>query len=172
MLGLFVALGIAILTLLAILLWFVPHLLQQHEARVAAQSDQLHEMISEMMHEQDVLAMRQTQLGTSIAYLQDQIEQLVSIGVAIEDHPTRMLPTVEPDTIQAIEERMSSLQVQIDRYAHTDRTRTRQENESWLYLLGLLGTIQEHIRHLSPQQPPAALGTLQHAELSCKDGHT
>lgn len=153
MLGLFVALGIAILTLLAILLWFVPHLLQQHAMRVASESAQLREMISEMLSEQEAVAMRQVQLGTSISYLQDQLEQLVAVGIQGEGHGRRMLTTLEPDALQALESRMSNLQLQIDRYVSIARTCSRQENESWMYLLSLLAAIQDRIRNLSEGQP-------------------
>ena len=38
--ALFVALGIMVLALLALLLWFVPHLLQQQATRVAGETTQ------------------------------------------------------------------------------------------------------------------------------------
>lgn len=152
MLGLFVALGIAILTLLAILLWFVPHLLQQHALRVANESAQLREMISEMISEQEVVAMRQVQLGTSISYLQDQLEQLATLGLQGEGYGRPMLTTLEPDALQVLETRMTNLQLQIDRYVTIARTADRQENESWMYLLSLLAAIQDRIRTLSEAQ--------------------
>mgnify|MGYP000864462602 CR=1 FL=1 len=42
--ALFVALGIMVLALLALLLWFVPHLLQQQATRVAGETGKLREM--------------------------------------------------------------------------------------------------------------------------------
>lgn len=152
MIGLFVALGIAILTLIAILLWFVPHLLHQHSQRVAYESAQLREMISEMINEHEAVAVRQVQLGTSIAYLQDQLENIARIEGRGEGEGPYMLTTSDPQAIQVLEDRMGSLQSQIDRYVQAAQLRTRRENESWVYLISLLGTIQERIRVLSEGQ--------------------
>src|SRR5919206_126388 len=71
--ALFVALGIMVLTLLALLLWFVPHLLQQQATRVAGETSQLREMLLDLLNEQEAVTMRQTQLGSSLSQLQDQI---------------------------------------------------------------------------------------------------
>jgi hypothetical protein len=152
MTGLFVALGIAILTLLAILLWFVPHLLQQQALQVAHESAQLREMIGEMINEQEAVAMRQVQLGTSVSLLQDQLDlvrQENEQGVA-------PLARFDPDTLQMLETRVSSLQVQIDQQMYAARIHNGQENESWVYLLGLLTAIQERIRVLSEEHPGTA----------------
>jgi hypothetical protein len=152
MTGLFVALGIAILTLLAILLWFVPHLLQQQALQVAHESAQLREMIGEMINEQEAVAMRQVQLGTSVSYLQDQLDlvrQEYEQGAA-------PLARIDPDMLQMLETRVSSLQHQIDQQMHTARVYSGQENESWVYLLGLLTAIQERIRVLSEDHPGTA----------------
>ena len=45
MAALFVALGIAVITLLALLLWFVPHLLHQQAMRSANESARLRNML-------------------------------------------------------------------------------------------------------------------------------
>jgi hypothetical protein len=167
MIGLFVALGIAILTLLAILLWFVPHLLQQHEIRVATETAQLREIISEMLSEQEAVAMRQVQLGTSISYLQDQLEQIVTIGGA-EGRSPHMLPAMDPEAIQMLEARMSGLQVQVDRYVDSSRKQNHQENESWLNLIGLLDAIQERIDTLSKQQSSTRVDNLRNTHSNCR----
>jgi hypothetical protein len=167
MIGLFVALGIAILTLLAILLWFVPHLLQQHEMRVATENAQLREIISEMLNEQEAVAMRQVQLGTSISYLQDQLEQIVTIGGA-EGRSTRMLPAMDPEAIQLLEARMSGLQVQVDRYVTSSRKQNRRENEAWLHLIGLLDSIQERINTLSAERPVARTEKHREEHTNCR----
>lgn len=148
MIGLFVALGIAILTLLAVLLWFVPHLLQQQALRVEAESSELRELINEMISEQEAVAMRQVQLGTSISYLQDQLEQIVTTGGAGRGHT--MLTDI--DVVQTLDARMSGLQMQVDRYMRSARVQTRQENESWIYLLGLLDAMQERLHTLSEER--------------------
>jgi Na+/phosphate symporter len=152
MTGLFVALGIAILTLIAILLWFVPHILQQHSQQVAYESAQLREMISEVINEHEAVAMRQVQLGTSISYLQEQLEHMFSLSTTDQNNGPYMLTTIDPQAIQVLEDQVNVLQTQIDRYIRAAQVRTRQENESWVYLLGLLGAIQERISVLSAEQ--------------------
>jgi hypothetical protein len=67
-----------------------------------------------------------------------------------------MLTTVDPQAIQVLEDQVNVLQTQIDRYIRAAQVRTRQENESWVYLLGLLGAIQERISVLSAEQQNAA----------------
>jgi Na+/phosphate symporter len=156
MTGLFVALGIAILTLIAILLWFVPHILQQHSQQVAYESAQLREMISEVINEHEAVAMRQVQLGTSISYLQEQLEHVFSLTTTDQNQGPYMLTTIDPQAIQVLEDQVNVLQTQIDRYIRAAQVRTRQENESWVYLLGLLGAIQERISVLSAEQQGTA----------------
>lgn len=170
MIGLFVALGIAILTLLAILLWFVPHLLQQQAQQVANESAQLREMISEMISEQEAVAMRQVQLGTSVSYLQDQLRQLETTGLApgtgAGNNGTQALAKFDPAMIQSLESRMDVLQVQLDQYEMVARTYSRQDNESWMYLISLLHAIQERIQALSEERPRASMSV--QPETSCK----
>lgn len=149
MTGLFVALGIAILVLLTILLWFVPHLLQQQEQRISNESAQLREIISEMINEQEAVAMRQVQLGTTISYLQDQMEQL---GITDGSNGQKLLTTLDPNAIQSLEARVSGLQGQFETYVHVLRQHDSQENESWFYLLNLLSAIQERLHALSQAQ--------------------
>ena len=73
MTALFVALGIMVLALLVLLLWFVPHLLQQQAQRVAGETSQLREMLLDLLTEQEAVTMRQTQLGATLSHLQDQL---------------------------------------------------------------------------------------------------
>jgi glycine cleavage system regulatory protein len=156
MTGLFIALGIAILTLIAILLWFVPHLLQQHTMQMAQEAAQLREIMGEMINEHEAVAMRQVQLGTSISYLQDQLEQIITIDVNDAQAPY-MLSTLKPESLAALEGQMNELQQQIDYYVKTSRTRTLQSNESWAHLLALLGSMQERLRDLSDEELAAVV---------------
>ncbi len=159
MIPLFVALGIAVLTLLALLLWFVPHLLHQQTVRTANESAQLREMLLDMLNEQEAVTIRQTQLSTSISYLQDQLEQIVT---------TSRKETLEPameresEALRQIEERISLLQSQIqtwfDNRTGIARARTEQDNESWAYLLSLLATMQERVGALSTERTSLAVG--------------
>src|SRR5690349_19063928 len=78
--ALFVALGIMVLALLALLLWFVPHLLQQQATRVAGETAQLREMLLDLLNEQEAVTIRQTQLGASLSNLQDQLSEMATAG--------------------------------------------------------------------------------------------
>ncbi len=153
MLGLFVALGIAILTLIAVLLWFVPHLLHQQSQQVAQESSQLREMIGEMISEHEAVAMRQVQLGTSISYLQDQLEQIITIHVSDEGEERYLLTTDDMNTLKALNEKINYLQVQLNQYADVTHVRTVRDSESWLYLLGIITAMQERLRTVSPDTP-------------------
>lgn len=162
MIALFVALGIAVLTLLALLLWFVPHLLQQQALRTANEAAQLREMLLDMLNEQEAVTMRQAQLGTSIAYLQDQLEQMVATSKQSEERQAHAAAIFDPATLRQIEERVSSLQAQIQTW-HDGRSvaakaRAEQDNEAWAYLLSLLATIQDRIGTLSQERAGAVVG--------------
>lgn len=74
MTALFVALGIMVLALLTLLLWFVPRLLQQQVVRVSDESAQLREMLLDLLSEQEAVTIRQTQLGAAIAQLQARFD--------------------------------------------------------------------------------------------------
>jgi hypothetical protein len=80
MTALFVALGIMVLALLALLLWFVPRLLQQQAVRVSDESAQLREMLLDLLSEQEAVTIRQTQLGAAIAQLQARFDVVAPMG--------------------------------------------------------------------------------------------
>jgi hypothetical protein len=173
--ALFIILGIAVLTLLALLLWFVPHLLQQQALRAAGESAQLREMLLDMLNEQEAVTLRQAQLGTSIAYLQDQLEQLVQ-------RPALVAPEVAPAGLQQIEGRLVALQQQIESWALQPREAPAAavapagpsvDGESWSNLMSLLVAIQSRVGEISrdkerqdaaayaSQQARALLGDLE-----------
>src|SRR5262249_4724085 len=109
MTALFVALGIMVLALLALLLWFVPHLLQQQATRVAGETSQLREMLLDLLSEQEAVTMRQTQLGSSLSHLQDQLASMAeSGGPAVR--PAQLAAEVG---IQQLESRLTEFQNQI-----------------------------------------------------------
>src|SRR4051812_26446160 len=137
--ALFVALGIMVLALLALLLWFVPHLLQQQATRVAGETTQLREMLLDLLSEQEAVTMRQTQLGSSLSYLQDQIETIVEASTA---QPGRQIQVVAEAGVQQLEMRLAELQSQLQTWSqnrpHDSAARTAQDNEAWAHLLSLL----------------------------------
>src|SRR5690349_16854837 len=114
--ALFVALGIMVLALLALLLWFVPHLLQQQATRVAGETTQLREMLLDLLNEQEAVTMRQGQLNASLSSLQDQLSDIASTGsraLVVDQQASR----VAENGIQQLEARLSDLQGQIKEWA-------------------------------------------------------
>jgi chromosome segregation ATPase len=163
--ALFVALGIMVLALLALLLWFVPHLLHQQAARVAGETAQLREMLLDLLNEQEAVAMRQTQLGSSLVQLQARIEALGQIGNAVQ--PAQLTPEAAAG-IQQLEARLGDLQSQIHVWAEGRgrgaQQRIRQDNEAWANLMGLLGAIQDRVGALSKDRS-TALAAVQATQL-------
>lgn len=132
MTALFVALGIMVLALLALLLWFVPHLLQQQATRVAGETAQLREMLLDLLNEQETVTIRQTQLGSSLSHLQDKIETLAQVGDTAANLGRNAVVNTEHG-IQHLEVRLGELQSQIqgwmDGRQQGAQARTAQDNE-------------------------------------------
>jgi cell division protein ZapA (FtsZ GTPase activity inhibitor) len=156
--ALFVALGIAVITLLALLLWFVPHLLQQQAIRSANEAAQLREMLLDMLSEQEAVTMRQSQLGTSLSYLQDQIEQVVVASA----NPQQMAALADSGELRRIEDRLVTVQTQLQGWMEgrtgVERKRVEQDNESWSNLMNLLAAIQERVGSLSQERQAVVPG--------------
>lgn len=157
---LFVALGIAVITLLALLLWFVPHLLHQQALRTASESARLRDMLLDMLNEQEAVTMRQSQLSASIAYLQEQLEQIVT--TAQRDIGGRHNTPADQETLRLLEERIGAMQSQIqswlDGRSRVQRSAQVQDNESWAHLMGLLSAIQDRLGALSVERTNATIG--------------
>ncbi|NWG21304.1 MAG: hypothetical protein HXY39_13400 [Chloroflexi bacterium] len=159
---LFVALGIMVLALLALLLWFVPHLLHQQSARVASETAQLREMLLDLLNEQEAVAMRQAQLGSSLSTLQGRIELLAQNGSVTRPAPEMVA------TINQLEARLSDVQNQIQHWLdgrqQGAQARAMQDNEAWANLMGLLAAIQERLGILSRDRA-SAMAALQASQL-------
>jgi hypothetical protein len=160
MTALFVALGIAVITLLALLLWFVPHLLHQQALHSASESARLRDMLLDMLNEQEAVTLRQSQLSTSISYLQDQLEQIVQI--AQRDPGRGHTPVLEQGALRQLEDRIGSMQTQIqgwlDTRARVQRNSQAQDNEAWAHLMSLLGAIQDRVGQLSVERTNVSAG--------------
>ncbi|GAB4110217.1 MAG: hypothetical protein Fur005_15100 [Roseiflexaceae bacterium] len=157
--ALFVALGIMVLALLALLLWFVPHLLQQQAMRVSQETAQLREMLLDLLNEQEAVAVRQSQLGTTLSSLQIQLTTLVDSGPGAPQQATQ----------EQIDARIADLQQQIQAWIAThqqdDRVKLNQDNESWAYLLSLLAAIQERVGSISDDRTAESANTRAQALL-------
>ena len=159
--ALFVALGIMVLALLALLLWFVPHLLQQQATRVAGETTQLREMLLDLLNEQESVTIRQGQLNASLSNLQDQLSDIASTGnraLVVDQQASR----VAESAMQQLEARLGELQGQIKEWAdgrqYGARQRAAQDNESWANLMGLLASIQDRVGTLSQDRTSVMAG--------------
>lgn len=159
--ALFVALGIMVLALLALLLWFVPHLLQQQATRVAGETTQLREMLLDLLNEQESVTIRQGQLNASLSSLQDQLSDIASAGsraLVVDQQASR----VAESGMQQLEARLGDLQGQIKEWAdgrqYGARQRAAQDNESWANLMGLLASIQDRVGTLSQDRASVMAG--------------
>ena len=159
--ALFVALGIMVLALLALLLWFVPHLLQQQATRVAGETTQLREMLLDLLNEQESVTIRQGQLNASLSNLQDQLSDIASASsraLVVDQQASR----VAESGMQQLEVRLGELQGQIKEWAdgrqYGARQRAAQDNESWANLMGLLASIQDRVGTLSQDRASVMAG--------------
>ena len=159
--ALFVALGIMVLALLALLLWFVPHLLQEQATRVAGETTLLREMLLDLLNEQEAVTIRQGQLNASLSNLQDQLSDIASAGnrALVSDQQASQLAE---SGMQQLEARLGELQGQIKEWAdgrqHGARQRAAQDNEAWANLMGLLASIQERVGMLSQDRASVMAG--------------
>jgi len=159
--ALFVALGIMVLALLALLLWFVPHLLQEQATRVAGETMLLREMLLDLLNEQEAVTIRQGQLNASLSNLQDQLSDIASAGnrALVSDQQASQ---VAESGMQQLEARLGELQGQIKEWAdgrqHGARQRAAQDNEAWANLMGLLASIQERVGMLSQDRASVMAG--------------
>jgi len=150
-----------VLALLALLLWFVPHLLQQQATRVAGETTQLREMLLDLLNEQESVTIRQGQLNASLSNLQDQLSDIASAGsraLVIDQQASR----VAESGMQQLEARLGELQGQIKEWAdgrqHGARQRAAQDNEAWANLMSLLASIQERVGTLSQDRASVMAG--------------
>lgn len=161
MAALFVALGIAVITLLALLLWFVPHLLHQQAVRNASEAASLRDMLLDMLNEQEAVTLRQSQLSASIGHLQEQLEQIVAVAQRGPAAPGPVSPA-DQAALRQLEERIGAMQGQIqgwlDGRARVQRSAQAQDNEAWAHLMSLLAAIQERVGRLSVERTSASAG--------------
>lgn len=159
--GLFVALGIMVLALLALLLWFVPHLLQQQASNVAKETEDLRKMLLDLLNEQQAVTTRQTQLGSSMANMQEQLATIVESASQVHGGDPQSAQLAE-QSIHQLEARLGEVQGQIkewmDGRQQGARARAAQDNESWANLMGLLATIQERVGTLSKDRANVMAG--------------
>jgi archaellum component FlaC len=147
-----------VLALLALLLWFVPHLLQQQATRVAGETGKLREMLLDLLNEQEAVTMRQTQLGSSMNQLQDRLSEIVQNASGSRTEAAALAD----QTVQQLEMRLTDIQAEIKEWSEGRqrgaRAKAAQDNEAWAHLMGLLATIQDRVGALSKDRAQVMAG--------------
>jgi chromosome segregation ATPase len=122
-------------------------------------------MLVDLLSEQEAVTMRQTQLGATLSHLQEQLASFAEVGAG---QVMQQAQAATDTGLQQLEARLSELQDQIQLWAQQRPAetvlRTAQDNESWAYLMSLLGAIQDRVGTLSRDHASVQAG-LQAREL-------
>jgi hypothetical protein len=178
MLGLFVTLGITILTLIVILLWFVPHLIQQQaslERQVQQSSDEaehLRGILFDIIQEQEtVLKGQRGRYGPGNGPAERPENRTPAAPPPFFETPLREGDVAgqaaayfssDPADLRLLEKRIRDLQEQMETHMGIARKNAQQDNESWAYLLSLLSAILERVQ----DAPTESSETLLHLPVS------
>ena len=150
----FLILGIMLILLIFLLLWFVPSHLYRYARKIAKVSEEITELrnlVLDLLNAQELVSRRQQHLANSVMALQKNSEvSQYPIGISgLED-------------IHSIEKRITELQDQINSALNArdlaEQASIVQDSESWGYLLSLLSHMQErmgllaHAQHTSVNQ--------------------
>ena len=142
----FIMLGIMLIALIFLLLWFIPSQLYRQSRKMSKVSDEIADtrnLVLDLINAQELVAKRQQHFANSLASLQKNID-LSTPHVA-----------PEREDIQCIEQRIAQLQAQItaelNARSQTERRSIAQDSESWGYLLSLLAHMQERMGLLAQE---------------------
>lgn len=134
------------------LIVMMPRIMSRQESRASDEAARLREMLLDVLSEQEAVTLRQAQIGSSIAYMHDQIGQIAS-------QETTAKLTISPDEIaQAtglpqLQNRIEALQGQLGEWFESRGQAQHQQrvadSESWSNLVGLLATMQDRIAVLN-----------------------
>ena len=165
----------AIITNVLLLVGFgllVPRWMRRQDTYAAQEATRLREMLLDVLSEQEAVALRQAQLGSSLASMQNQVRKLTEAEqAAVQIFPTAL---AEAAGVPQLDQRLAAIQgtlgawvehstVEQQAMQHAQQVRERQ---SWGNLLALLSTMQDHIASLNtavaqPQGHAAADRLLQ-----------
>lgn len=149
----FVILGIMVLALIVLLLWFVPSQLYKHARKISSVSDEMFELrrlVLDLLSAQELVSRRQQHLVSSLSVLQKDVDiRSSSSGTALDR-----------EHIHVLEQRMTELHELVQRQLSTqkqaDKLLLTQDSEAWGYLLALLSNMQERLGVLSQEYSPEA----------------
>lgn len=142
----FIMLGIMLIALIFLLLWFIPSQLYRQSRKMLKVSEEvldLRNLVLDVIKAQELVSKRQQHL----------VNSLVSSQKSTEPSQAHVGPRVED--LQSIEQRITELQAQItaelNARMQTERISMAQDSESWGYLLSLLEHMQERMGILAQE---------------------
>jgi hypothetical protein len=137
--------------LLLVAIFTILRILSRQGSRGGEESARLREILLDVLSEQEAVTLRQSQIGSSLNFMNDQLNDLqqasrsTSLALSAED-------IAAASGVPQLELRIEALQTQLGEWFKAGSP-TRQEQvsnaESWANLLGLLATMQDRIGELS-----------------------
>jgi hypothetical protein len=133
----------------------VPRWLRRQDTHAAQEATRLREMLLDVLSEQEAVTLRQAQIGSSLASMQNQVEKLaVNEPAALRIAPETL---AQAAGVPRLDERMLALQETLGSWIETSvaeqqtaqQAQRLQESQSWGNLLGLLATMQDNISSLN-----------------------
>src|SRR4028119_1672989 len=112
----------------------------------------LREMLLDVLSEQEAVTLRQAQIGSSIAYMHDQIGQIATTerSASVNISPEQI---AEATGLPQLQNRIEMLQGQLGEWlttgVQTQHKSRVADSESWGNLMGLLATMQDRIAVLN-----------------------
>jgi len=137
--------------LLLVAIFSILRILSRQESRGSEESARLREMLLDVLSEQEAVTLRQSQIGSSLNFMNDQLNELQHTG-----RSTAVALSAEEiaaaSGLPRLEQRIEALQGQLGEWFRAG-AQTRQDQvanaESWAHLLGLLATMQDRIGELN-----------------------
>jgi hypothetical protein len=150
--GIIITTGIVVsVLLLLVAIYSILRILSRQESRGGEESARLREMLLDVLSEQEAVTLRQSQIGSSLNFMNDQLNELqhasrsTTLALSAED-------IAAASGVPRLEQRIEALQGQLGEWFQAG-TQSRQEQvanaESWANLLGLLATMQDRIGELN-----------------------
>ena len=133
----------------------VPRWLRRHDNYAAQEATRLREMLLDVLSEQEAVTLRQAQIGSSLASVEQRIGKLAEAEPAAGGLSADTLAAAVG--VPALDERLAALQGTLGSWIERStaerqamqHTQQIQERESWGNLLGLLATMQDNIASLN-----------------------
>ena len=141
------AIGLNLLLLLGLVI-VMPRTLTRQETRATEEAARLREMLLDVLSVQESVTLRQAQIGSSIAYMHDQLGQIAN-GEQAATLTLSPEQIAEATGLPQLQHRIEALQGQLGEWFEgrvaVQQTQRNVDNESWGNLLSLLATMQDRM---------------------------